>query len=221
MIIIYISEFLNDFYTISFIWIVIWRTILSLHPGTKEINSILRLHFSHGIVSSIFAILCLLQYVSENITIGCLLGYLLTDLSNMIMNDFYYKVNSYHTPTSRKIEYFHHSLCIIVSILSKSYTNYCLLDRNPLITVILAEISTPFLIAYRWSNQKNIILGSLFFVSFIGIRTIYQCIFFMPYIFNSCSSTIGYMFVIPYVGLQIVFTYQIVNKAFFTLVKTN
>lgn len=213
MIIIYFSKLLTDFYSISFIWIVIWRTILSLHPGTKEINSTLRLHFSHGIVSSIFAILCLLQYVSENITIGCLLGYLLTDLSNMIMNDFYYKVKSYHTPTSRKIEYFHHSLCIIVSILSEKYTKYCLLDRNPLITIILAEISTPFLIAFRWTNQKNIILGSLFFVSFIGIRTIYQCIFFMPYIFNSCSSTIGYTFVIPYVGLQIVFTYQIVNKA--------
>lgn len=215
---IYIIEFikycLNNFHINSLMWSYAWRQILILNPGPKEISSTLRLHFLQGIISSGLAILCLFDYMSEDFTISCVLGYFITDLSNMIINDFYYKVKSYHTFNARIIEYFHHSLCIIVCLLTnKYYKKYCLVDKNPVITLMLAEISTPFLMAWRWTKQKNIILGSLFFISFIGIRTIYQCIFFMPYIFNLCNYIIGYTLIIPYIGLQLVFSYQIINKA--------
>jgi hypothetical protein len=203
----------DNFYIITFIWILFWQGILTIPPGPREIKSTLRLHFLNGIISSILSSLCLLGIIPEVLAISCVFGYMITDLINMLLNDFIFKVKSYHSPSARKIEYFHHSLCAIVCSVSNTYNTYCTVNMNPIITIMLAEISTPFLIAWRWTNQENIILGILFFISFIPLRTIYQCMFYMPYLFNSCNNIVGFGLIIPYILLQLFLTYQLLIKA--------
>ena len=145
------------FYYLTFAWSLFWGGVLLIPPGPREIPSCLRLNFLNGVTSSALSILCLSGYISDTIAISSVLGYFITDLINMILNDFYYKVKSYHTPSSRKIEFCHHILCSIVCIISRKYKNYCQVIINPVVVIVLAEISTPFLIAWRWTNQKNII----------------------------------------------------------------
>lgn len=200
----------------TLMWIVCWQLFLQLSPGgPREITTAYSINFWHGVLSTTIATLCILGYISETIAVPCSLGYFLVDFCNMLLNDLYHKVKSYHnSPQARGAEYFHHILCIVVCITSKLFYKSCCpsLTSDPVARIMLAEISTPFLITFRQSKNKT--AGLLFVASFILSRTIHQCMFLMPEIFISCTPLgIKYGLVIPYILLQLYFTQQVVASA--------
>ena len=75
---------------------------------------------------------------------------------------------------------------------------------------MLAEASTPFLMAWRY--YKSDILGLLFLIVFVGVRLVFQCCFYVPYLYYNCNTFVANFCCIPYVLLQIIFTYKIVMK---------
>jgi hypothetical protein len=192
-------------------WTIVWTAVLVLPPGSKEIFTAYRLNFLHGLISAIVALLALYGYVDDSVASTATISYFIVDFVNMLINDFHFKVASYHTPTGRKIEYVHHVLCCSAGIMSQLvYRDFCTFDRNPFIPLMIAEISTPFLIAWRYTQSK--ILGLIFIILFIGCRIIYQGIYFIPECIQQCHYTVGYGFGVPYNIMNIYFLYMIFKK---------
>lgn len=202
-----------NYYVATAIWMAVWHLVLHTGEGPRAISTAYRINFWHGVISTAMATLCLLGFVNETITVPCSLGYFITDLCNMLLNDLNYKVASYQGPAARKAEYFHHVLCIVVCLTSQvHYRSTCHMKADPVVRIMLAEISTPFLILFRQTKRQ--LYGLLFLVSFLLCRTVYQCLFLMPELFEACPRTIGYSLVCPYILLQLYFTYEVLNRAF-------
>jgi hypothetical protein len=192
-------------------WTIIWTAVLVLPPGSKEIKTAYRLNFLHGLISAIAAFLALYGIIDDSIACTATISYFIVDLVNMFINDFYFKVASYHTPNGRKVEYVHHVLCCSAGIMSQLvYREFCTFDRNPFVHLMLAEISTPFLIAFRYTQSK--VLGLIFIIAFIGCRTIYQSIYFIPECMGKCHYTVGYGFGVPYTVMNAYFLFMILKK---------
>lgn len=201
-----------DFYTATLVWGLLWHLVLYLGEGPRAISTQYRINFWHGVVSTAMATLCLLGAVSDSVTVPCSLGYFVTDVCNMLLNDFRYRVASYQGPAARKAEYFHHVLCIVVCVASQMYhRSACHLQSDPVVRIMLAEVSTPFLILFR--ETKRQLFGVLFLITFLLCRTVYQCLFLMPELFVACPRSIGFSLVCPYILLQLYFTYEVVNRA--------
>lgn len=196
-------------------WGSVWAGLILFSPeGPKAISTAYRLNFWHGVMSSITAILCVAGLIPDSLAVPCSLAYFGVDVLNMLMNDFYFKVESYHKPFDRKAEYFHHLLCIVVCVTSRLYSQtYCHgISEDPVVRIMLAEISTPFLIMFRRTKSK--VAGGLFVLSFILTRTVYQCLFLMPGLFVACKPVgIRYGMVVPYILLQLYFTFRVIVTA--------
>ena len=197
------------------VWLVVWVAVLVFSPeGPRAIATAYRINFCHGVLSTLVAALCVAGYIPDSFAVPCSLSYFIVDLINMLLNDFYFKVASYQGPTARKAEYFHHVLCAVVCVSSKLYyTTSCNgMTSDPIVRVMLAEVSTPFLIYFR--QTKNKLVGLMFLFSFIASRTVYQCLFLMPEIFWACEPlSIRYGMTVPYILLQLYFTKQVIAAA--------
>jgi hypothetical protein len=90
------------------IWSIVWTCVLNYPPGSKEIVVSLRLNFLHGLISTIVAILALLNYIPYNYASTATISYFFVDFINMLLNDFIFRVACYQPPMARRVEYFHH-----------------------------------------------------------------------------------------------------------------
>ena len=144
---------------------LLWLMLLHAPPGAKVTASIYRLHFVHGIVSTIFAILYVNKLVPDHYPTMISTSYFLVDLANMLINDFYHKIGSYQKGDNRILEYVHHMLCASVLIYLQ-YDHFdpqiCRFSENPGPAMMLAEASTPFLIG-KIPLLPSFLLSSLFF----------------------------------------------------------
>ena len=196
-------------------WGGFWYLFLQLSPeGPRAIPTAYRINFWHGMVSTAVAVACIAGLLDESVTVPCSLAYFLVDLCNMLLNDFVHRVASYQGPAARRAEYFHHLLCIVVCVTSKLYykTACQSLTSDPVVRIMLAEVSTPFLITFRQTKSK--LAGLFFVISFLLCRTVYQCLFLMPEIFVSCAHPgIKYGLVLPYILLQLYFTVEVLSRA--------
>lgn len=196
----------------SFIfWSIVWTMIVNIPPGSTAIISAYRLNFLHGLISSLAAIACLYGVLGEKFTAMCTISYLAVDFVNIVANDHIWKVQSYQTPSARKMEYFHHFLCGGFGIFCELYyKTVCTSATNPFIPFMLAEISTPFLIA--WRHTQLDILGIIFAVLFFAVRLVYHVGFYIPACMEQCDRTVSLMFGVLYTLMNIFFTYNIVKK---------
>jgi hypothetical protein len=194
-------------------WTTVWITVLILPPGSKAIDTAYRINFLHGLVSSVVAGLALANIIDDHVATTATISYFFVDFVNILINDLYFKVKSYQSPASRKVEYMHHILCCTVGVMSEMfYKDYCTFERNPFVMLMLAEISTPFLISWRVTQSKA--LGVLFILTFIGCRIIYHGIFLIPQCIRSCHYSVGYGFGVPYDIMNVYFLLMIFKKLF-------
>jgi len=194
-------------------WSIVWILTLVLPPGSRAIDSAYRINFLHGLLSSVVAALSLMGYVDTNIATMATISYFIVDFVNILLNDFYFKVKSYQSPPARKMEYVHHILCCTAGVMSEfMYKDFCSFDINPFPRLMFAELSTPFLIAWRYTEYE--FLGFLFVLTFIGCRIIYQGLFLIPECMEKCHYSVGYGFGIPFNLMNIYFVYMIFKKLF-------
>jgi hypothetical protein len=192
-------------------WSLVWLALLILPPGSKAINTAYRLNFLHGTISTAVALLCMLGYISESVTTTCTMTYFVVDFINIMINDYHFKVPSYQKPTARKTEYFHHCFCFFVAAMSEyRYRDFCTYTKNPFVRIMLAEVPTPFLIAWRYTDFFG--LGVAFGVAFLLVRLYYQGALLVPEFMKECHYSVGYGFGVPYNLMNIFFFYQIVRK---------
>jgi hypothetical protein len=219
----------HDYWWCLLAWMLTWGAVLHMPPGAREVKAQYRLNFWHAVVSSIIALSCLYDpsRVPESITTSCSQAYFITDLVNMIMNDFVYKVGGYHKKTARRVEYIHHTLCIIVCFTSElAISDVCTLtDKevwgvapsgqplNPTTRIMMAELSTPFLMRWRMTDEKHNYLFYLFTVMFLLSRIGYHGLSLVPYLGNNCKPWVWPCFCIPYILLQLTFAYFVLRKA--------
>jgi len=199
-------------------WSALWVICLTLPPGSSAINSAYRLNFVHGILCVIFASLALLDYLpTDSMATTCTLSFFTIDFLNIILNDFYFQVASYQSPQNRRVEYCHHLFCLFVGLSSQGFhTELCSLPsgRQPLLYLMFAETSTPFLMAWRYFQSD--LLGGLFVLTFFLCRIVYHGFIFIPQCVMSCTSVVGYGFAIPYNLLNLYFFYMIMRKVLFS-----
>jgi hypothetical protein len=89
------------------------------------------------------------------------------------------------------------------------FKHYCTFDRNPFIKLMLAEVSTPFLI--YWRSTKSDISYNIFMITFFIFRIIYHGLFLIPECMTRCVVTIGYGFGIPYNLMNFYFFFMVSN----------
>jgi len=205
--------FAPEFWQWSAIWSAIWTVFLVIPPGSTEIITSYRLNFAHGVISSVAAFACLYGYIDEKVAVTCTITYFVIDFINILLNDYVFKVPSYQNPQNRRVEYCHHILCFVVGITSQlAYKSQCTFTTDPYVNLMFAELSTPFLMAWRYT--QNDILGGLFVLTFIGCRIVYHGLIFIPECMRSCKPTVGYGFGVPYILMNLYFLYMILRKFF-------
>lgn len=193
------------------LWSIVWATILCFPPGSTEIIASYRLNFVHGIISSVAAILCMHGILDETFTAMITISYFFIDFVNIVLNDYYFKVKSYQAPTARKVEYFHHILCFVFGVTCELfYKKYCTFDQNPFIKFMLAELSTPVLMA--WRHYGYFYLGIIFAVLFFAVRMVYHGVYLVPSCIEKCDRTISLFFGVSYNLLNVVFMAMIIMK---------
>ena len=205
------SIFNLDFLYYSLGWVALWIILINVPPGSKATFTSYRINFIHGILCSLATFLVLLEYLPSSLATSCTTSFLLIDLCNNFINDFIWKVPSYQSIQNRRVEYFHHFLCMLVGYMSENYgTVLCTFKSNPFVNLMLAELSTPFLMAWRYYKYNY--LGAIFSIIFFAVRIVYHGLFFIPKCINSCPPLVGYGFGIPYNVMNIYFLYLIVTK---------
>eukprot|EP01031_Cornospumella_fuschlensis_P031723 gene31723-38340_t len=193
---------------------VLWILILIMPPGSKTIEASYRLNFAQGLVCSVLAILSIYDILPESITIMACTAYFFVDTVNKLLNDFVFRVPSYQKGVVRIVEYLHHFLSLTVAIYSELYyKDVCDCSQNPVLRIALAELSTPFLVA--WRQTKSDVMGGLFVIVFIAVRIVYQGGVLIPFIINKCASPIIPVFSLVYVGLNVWFMVMILRKIFY------
>jgi hypothetical protein len=187
------SEDLRFYYTI-FGFILAWCTMLHVKEGARDPKSTFRLHLWHGVISSYFVIYAFFRpgVYPEWVCIASSLAYFITDLNNMICNDFIYNCGGYHGKSARVMEYVHHILSLIAtSGCAFSLTAICDVNNplmnwsgtgvsNPLIRFAIGDFSTPPLMLWRRGGQKSLFWYTIFAILFIGTRIIYHGFYFVP-----------------------------------------
>ena len=192
-------------------WSAVWAVTLLIPPGPKAINTAYRINFVHGVVSSVVAVMALYGVVPYPVATMATVAYFIVDFVNILINDFVHHAPSYQRPSARRVEYVHHILCCTVGVMSElMFDQFCTFERNPFVLLMFAELSTPFLIAWRYTQRP--VLGILFAVTFLGCRIIYHGGFLIPECMRRCHYSVGYGFGVPYNLMNLFFLYQIVRK---------
>lgn len=194
-----------------FYWSILWIILLILPPGSTAISTAYRFNFIHGVLSSILAYYALEGIIPASLATMCTISYFVIDFCNNLLNDFVFKVPSYQSPQNRKVEYFHHLFCLFVGVCCETiHMDVCTFQKQPFLYLMFAEISTPFLMMWRYFGYD--FLGLLFVASFFACRIVYHGLFFMPQCISLCIPLIGYGFSVPYMLMNIYFFYMIIRK---------
>lgn len=186
-------------------------SVLTLPPGSREISTAYRINFVHGVISSVAALLCMAKYIPESVTTPITLTYFVVDFFNNLLNDFYFKVPNYHIGAGRTMEYAHHILCFTVGFASQlTHKQVCDFDHNPFVELMLAEVSTPFLMMWRIqpSTWKLMLFTCVFFCN----RILYHGLYFIPMCISLCEKRTAWSFAIFYDGMNVYFFFMIVMK---------
>ncbi|KAJ1428836.1 hypothetical protein B484DRAFT_449689 [Ochromonadaceae sp. CCMP2298] len=195
-----------------FFWAALWVCCLVIPPGSTEIVSSYRLNFLHGLISSVVAVCCMFDLVGDRFATMCTISYFCVDFLNILLNDFYFHAKSYQTPSGRKAEYFHHIFCFSSALYCElHWKQYCSLDKNPFVLFMLAELSTPFLIAWRYYPTN--LMGAIFAVVFFAVRIVYHGCYLIPEYMRRCDAYRAFMvFALLYNGMNAFFMVMIVGK---------
>jgi hypothetical protein len=213
------EPFSPDAWKYFFCWCLLWIILLILPPGSTAINTAYRLNFIHGVLSSVIAYAALEDLLPASLATMCTISYFVIDFSNILVNDFIFKVPSYQSPQNRRVEYFHHLFCLFVGISCETFhMDVCTFQKQPFLYLMFAEFSTPFLMLWRYFGSD--ILGLVFVIAFFGCRIVYHGFFFMPQCVNLCIPIIGYGFSVPYMAMNVYFFYMIISKILRTATKT-
>jgi hypothetical protein len=213
-----LAELPQDTWNYWMLWIVIWFVVVMIPPGPKHNDTAYRLNFWHGLLSSGFAFTVLGGYMPENFATMTSMGYMVIDITKNLLNDFYFKTESYQRGNDRRMEYVHHWLCLFIGFYSELYyPSVCSFTGNPVIYFMVAESSTPFLIA--WRLYKHDWLGIVFFFVFVAVRIVYQCMFFVPQLMRDCSTTVATVAAWMYIAMNFYFLWTILNKIWRMLTK--
>lgn len=192
-------------------WSILWIILLILPPGSKAIPTAYRSNFLHGIISSVVAYCALEDMIPASLATMCTISFFVIDFVNILLNDFVFKVPSYQNPQNRRVEYFHHMFCLFVGVCCETiHMDVCTFQKQPFLYLMYAEISTPFLMMWRYFGYD--FLGFLFVTSFFACRIIYHGVYFMPQCINLCIPLIGYGFSVPYMLMNFYFFYMIIRK---------
>lgn len=193
------------------VWTILWLIVVLIPPGPKAVSTAYRLNFWHGLLSSGFAFLVLNDIIPENFATMTSMGYMVIDISKNLLNDFYFKVESYQRGNDRRMEYVHHWLCLVIGFYAELYyPSVCSFSRNPVIYFMVAESSTPLLIA--WRQYKYDWLGILFFLVFFLVRIVYQCCYFVPQLMMDCKTTLSTVGAVIYIAMNLYFLWTIIQK---------
>uniref|UniRef100_A0A7R9UGG0 TLC domain-containing protein n=1 Tax=Pinguiococcus pyrenoidosus TaxID=172671 RepID=A0A7R9UGG0_9STRA len=215
----------RTFWPLCLAWMSLWGTLLNMGEGARAKSSIYRLHFWHGIVGPVIAVLHVLGKGSFHLTMACTLAYFFVDVLNMIANDVFLGTKGYQKPSNRLIEYIHHAI-VVFSGMGCLYLreSACRVEElgpglaweagprsfNPFVPLIVNEASTPLLILYR-EHRTNSIIGPAFAVVFFLIRIVLNSVYFAPLLFNGCNrEVIWWPQAFPFFAIQWVFFYQII-----------
>ena len=85
----------TDILIVFLLWIIVWLPILHLPPGSKSIEATFRLHFIHGVISTLLAFGYIFGYIQDYYATMATTAYFVVDLCNMFLNDFYFKVATF------------------------------------------------------------------------------------------------------------------------------
>ena len=219
-----IDNSVSLFYSSFTAWSLVWIVLLVLPPGSRDVFTLYRLNFIHGILCTIIAILALYDYIPDRMATSCTLSYFTIDFINILLNDWVFHAKGYQNPANRRMEYFHHIFCATLGFMSEFlYTDFCTFQRNPFTELMFAELSTPLLMIWRYygesnDNNKKILaittVGPLFAVVFFIARIIYHGGYLIPACMSKCHYSVGYGFGIPYNLMNIYFIIMIANKIF-------
>jgi hypothetical protein len=210
----------TDTWIYFILWTFLWLIVVLIPPGPKDNTTAYRLNFWHGLLSSGFAFLVIFDIMPENFATMTSMGYMVIDISKNLLNDFYFKVESYQRGNDRRMEYVHHWLCLGVGFYSELYYPIiCTFKKNPVIYFMVAESSTPFLIA--WRQYKSDWLGIAFFLVFFISRIIFQCCYFVPQLMYDCKNWLAFVCAWIYILMNLYFLWTIVNKMLRMLKKDN
>jgi len=208
-------------------WALVWVICLILPPGSQAINTAYRLNFVHGVLCTVLAVMALNKMIPENLATTSTLSYFIVDFCNIMLNDFYFKAKSYQKPDARKLEYFHHIMCCTLGLMSEFlHQDYCQLRRpthpggfepghNPFVELMFAELSTPALMAWRYTKDDpklkaiSSICAATFAVTFFFARIIYHGLFFIPKCASNCHESVAYGFGAMYNLMNLYFMFQI------------
>lgn len=202
-------------------WALVWVICLVLPPGSQAINTSYRLNFVHGVICSVLAVMALNKMIPENLATTSTLSYFIVDFCNIMINDHYFKAKSYQKPAARRLEYFHHIMCCTLGLMSEFlHKDYCpsgfAPNHNPFVELMFAELSTPFLMAWRYTKDipqyKGLsgMFAAAFAITFFFARIIYHGLFFIPQCARNCHWSVGYGFGAMYDLMNLYFMYQII-----------
>ena len=175
-------------------WSALWIALLRMGEGPYSDTSSYRLHFWHGVLSSLVAFLCLQGFIGEVAATPCTLSYFVVDFVKNLLQDYYYKLPSYQKGSQRIAEYGHHIFCFTVVYLSVAHlSHFCYADKfsvNPAVQLMFAEFSTPFLHIWR--------------VSMSGTSPSLMTVF-LPFMSKSANQLTTKSEIIPSPGLGVIF----------------
>lgn len=93
------------------------------------------------------------------------------------------------------------------------FKEFCTFEKNPFILLMFAELSTPFLMIWRYT--QNEIIGGLFVITFFGCRILYHGFVLIPQCMSKCHWSVGYGFGVPYDLMNVYFLWMIVRRFIF------
>ena len=196
-------------------WSALWFVTLLAPPGFTSIPSTYRLHFVHGVVCTVMALLSIYEVVPESAATMSTISYFIVDFIKNLLNDFIFQVKGYQTPSARKLEYAHHIMCCSVGVILELHRDsICHSGANAFIKFMFAEVSTPFLMIWRVYPEQY--LGWLFAFVFFLNRLVYHGMLYIPEAMQQCYKYpwLAWGFAVPYNLMNLAFFYLILSKLF-------
>ena len=200
-----------------FIWLCVWTFLLLIPPGPAIKFSNYRLNFVLGMIAPLAAMLYKFNIIRDVAVTPIMVSYFIVDTLHNIINDFIWKTPCDRKSTDRFLEYFHHIMCLSICLYSDFFArDVCLdLNENPFIDMMLAEISTPFLMLYRIykiTSTQGLLAVFCFVPLFVSVRLLYHGFWSVPNIFMKCECWPVKVTGVLYISMNLFFTLQIVQR---------
>jgi len=200
-----------------FIWLCVWTFLLLIPPGPTIKFSNYRLNFVIGIVAPLAAMMYKFNILPDRAVTPIMVSYFVVDTAHNFINDFIWNIPCDRKATDRALEYFHHIMCICCVLYADFYArDVCVdLNENPFVDMMLAEISTPFLMLYRIykiTSTQGLLAVLCFVPLFVSVRLLYHGFWSVPNIFMKCQCWPAKITGVLYISMNLVFTLQIIQR---------